>query len=347
MKRFLTISLYLFSLLCGQNNVATTSAAFLEIGAGARSLGMGSAFVSVADDASSIYWNPAGIVNVSQLEVQTYYAPWLVETQFYYGTAVIPMGGLGSLGLTYTAVTMDEMMVRTVEDPEPNKYGQKFDAGNLSLGLAYAKRLTDRFSFGLQTKFIQESIWQMQAKGIAVDIGTLFITKSQLRIGMSVSNFGGKMGMEGINTLVDIDVDENIYGNNDRIDGYLDTGKWPLPLLFRFGLSKELALSLSQKLLLAVDAIHPNNNPEYLNIGLEYSLLDILFLRLGQSHAAYQQKFEDGDGKKYQVGSEQAMSGGFGLKYQIPRGPKIKIDYVFTDFGVFNNVSGYSIGVSF
>ena len=72
---------------------------------------------------------------------------------------------------------------------------------------------------------------------------------------MSVSNFGGKMGMEGINTLVDIDIDENIYGNNDRIDGYLDTGKWPLPLLFRFGLSKELALSPSQKLLLAVDIL--------------------------------------------------------------------------------------------
>jgi|TARA_B110000438_G_scaffold114962_1_gene112621 hypothetical protein len=346
MKKSVIVFLYLLSISSGQNNVATTSAAFLEIGAGARSLGMGSAFVSVADDASSLYWNPAGIVNVSQSEVQTYYSPWLVETQFYYGTAVIPMGDLGSLGLSYTAVTMDEMMVRTVEDPEPNEYGQKFDAGNLSLGIAYAKKLTDRFSFGVQTKFIQETIWQMQARGIAVDIGTLFITKRQLRIGMSVSNFGGKMGMEGINTLVDIDIDENIYGNNDRIDGYLDTGKWPLPLLFRFGLSKELALSPSQKLLLAVDAIHPNNNPEYLNIGLEYNVLDLLFLRLGQSHTAYQQNFEDGE-KEYHEGPEQGISGGFGIKYQIPRGPKIKIDYVFTDFGLFNRISGYSIGVSF
>ena len=56
---------------------------------------------------------------------------------------------------------------------------------------------------------------------------------------MSISNFGGKLGMEGINTLVDIDIDETIYGNNDRIDGYLDASKWPLPLIFRFGLSKE------------------------------------------------------------------------------------------------------------
>ena len=346
MKRLFILTGFCITAVFSQNNVATTSAAFLEIGPGARSLGMGSAFVSVADDASSLYWNPAGIVNVSRPEVQTYYSPWLVETQFFYNTAVIPMAGFGNLGISFTAVTMDEMMVRTVQDPEPNKYGQKFDAGNISMGIAYAKKLTDRFSFGFQTKFIQESIWQMKAQGIAVDIGTLFITKKNLRIGMSVSNFGGKMGMEGINTLVDIDVDENIYGNNDRIDGYLDAAKWPLPLMFRFGLSREFVLNPNMKYLVAVDAIHPNNNPEYLNVGVEYSAMDMVFLRLGQSHTLYQQNFFE-DGVKVHEGSEQGLSVGMGIKYQIPRGPKLRIDYVYTEFGVFNDVQGYSISVSF
>ena len=346
MKRLFILTGFCITVVFSQNNVATTSAAFLEIGPGARSLGMGSAFVSVADDASALYWNPAGIVYVSRPEVQTYYSPWLVETQFYYNTAVIPMGEFGNLGISFTAVTMDEMMVRTVQDPEPSKYGQKFDAGNISMGIAYAKKLTDRFSFGFQTKFIQESIWQMKAQGIAVDIGTLFITKNNLRIGMSVSNFGGKMGMEGINTLVDIDVDENIYGNNDRIDGHLDAAKWPLPLMFRFGLSREFVLNPNMKYLVAVDAIHPNNNPEYLNVGVEYSAMDMVFLRLGQSHTLYQQNFFE-DGVKVHEGSEQGLSFGMGIKYQIPRGPKLRIDYVFTEFGVFNDVQGYSISVSF
>ena len=133
---FLTLTFVLFSFIHSQNNVATTSAAFLEIGPGARSIGMGSAYVSVADDASSIYWNPAGIVNVNKTEIQSFYTPWLVETNFYYNSAVIPMGVFGSLGLSFTAITMDEMMVRTVEEPEPNEYGQKFDAGNISMGIA-------------------------------------------------------------------------------------------------------------------------------------------------------------------------------------------------------------------
>ena len=341
-RKFIVLMVYC-SFLFSQNNVATTSAAFLEIGPGARSLGMGSAYVSVANDASAIYWNPAGIVYVSKPEVQSFYAPWLVETQYYYNTAVVPMGIYGNLGISFTAITMDEMLVRTVQDPEPNKYGQKFDAGNIAMGIAYAKKLTDRFSFGFQTKFIQESIWQMKAQGYAVDIGTLFITKRNLNIGMSISNFGGKLGMQGVNTLVDIDVDETIYGNNDRIDGNLGTIKWPLPLTFRFGISREFTFSPTIKCLLAIDAIHPNNNPEYLNIGMEYLLLNMVSLRLGKSHTLYQLSNGTGDG----IDPEQGFSFGTGIRYKIPRGPLINIDYMLTEFGVFNNIQGYSISLTF
>ena len=329
--------------LFGQNNVATTSAAFLEIGPGARALGMGSAYVSVADDASSLYWNPAGMVSMGRPEVQTFYSPWLVETQFYHNTAVVPLGASGTIGVSFTALTMDEMMVRTVQDPEPSDYGERFDAGNLAMGIAFAKKLTDRFSFGLKTKFIQESIWQMSAQGFAIDIGTLFITKKDLRIGMSISNFGGKLGMEGVNTLVDIDVDENIYGNNDRIDGSLGTSKWPLPLIFRFGLSREFMFTDKFKCLIAVDAIHPNNNPEYLNVGMECSAMDLLFLRIGRSHALYELKFKDGSER----GPENGLSFGGGVRYRIPRGPMLEVNYVLTNFGVFNDIQGYSISMQF
>ena len=347
MKRIMVITVFMVCRLFPQDNVATTSAAFLEIGAGARSLSMGGAYAAVSDDATALYWNPAGIVNIMRPTVQTYYAPWLVDTEFYFGSSVIPMGTFGTLGFSYTAITMDEMMVRTVQNPEPNEYGERFDAGSLALGIAYAKSLTDRFSFGFQTKFVQETIWQMQAKGLAVDIGTLFITKSGIRIGMSISNFGDKMGMGGTNTLVDHDIDETIYGNNEAIDAHLDAAKWPLPLLFRFGLSKELTVSPRSKILVAADAVHPNNNPEYINAGVEFNLWDLIFLRAGQSHLLYKQSSFMIDEEEITIDPLHGVSIGFGLNYQIPRGPKIRIDYVHTDFGIFNSVSGYSINFSF
>ena len=152
MRRYFFIFTIINSLTYGQNNIATTSAAFLEIGAGARSIGMGSAFTAVADDPSTLYWNPAGINIVTTSSYKPFFSPWLVETQYYYNTAVLPVEGYGNLGLSFTALTMDDMMVRTVEEPEPGKYGQKFSAGNIAMGLTFARKLTDRFSFGFKIK---------------------------------------------------------------------------------------------------------------------------------------------------------------------------------------------------
>ena len=85
-----------------------------------------------------------------------------------------------------------------------------------------------------------------------------------------------------------------------------------------------------------------SKNPEYLNVGLEYKIMDMLCLRLGKSHSLY-----DLDSSGKTVGPEHGLSFGTGIKYQIPRGPLLNIDYVFSDFGVFNNIQGYSISLNF
>tara|TARA_Y100001970_G_C14233457_1_gene860263 strand:- start:46 stop:1092 length:1047 start_codon:yes stop_codon:yes gene_type:complete len=342
-----TTIVFMFSLINGQTNVGTTSASFLEIGAGARSLAMGGAYVSLANDVSALYWNPAGIASVSRPSIQLYHAPWLVETDYYHGGSVVPMGGAGALGFSYTVITMKEMLVRTVRNPEPDEYGEKFDAGSLAMGIAYAKNLTDQFSFGFQTKFIQEKIWQMQAKGFAVDIGTLFTTDMGLRIGMSVSNFGGKLGMDGINSAVDYDVDETIYGNNDRIDAHLDAAKWPLPLMFRFGISKDFNLPAKQKIILSADGIHPNNNVERINAGLEYGFSDVLFLRAGRSFLLFGKENLTENEIKTSREQQEELTFGVGINYKIPRGPKLRIDYALIPVGVFDSVTGFSIDISF
>ena len=320
-KRILLVTCFC-GILLAQTNIATTAASFLEIGAGARSLALGGAFVSLANDVSALYWNPAGIVNISRPSVQFFHSPWLVDTEYFFSGMVIPMGSLGVLGLTYTAVVMDEMMVRTVQSPEGT--GEKFDASSLAMGVAYSKRLTDRFSFGIQFKFVQEKIWQMHAKTLSADIGTLFITE----------NFGDKMGLDGINTAIDADVDKNIYGNNDRIDAHLDAAKWPLPLLFRFGVSRDLIFSGDHRFTVSTDANHPNNNVEYVNAGAEYTLKDLISLRIGRSDISNND-------------AEQGLSYGAGINYRIPRGPLVRLDYVFRPFGVFQTVTGFSIDITF
>ena len=152
--------------------------------------------------------------------------------------------------------------------------------------------------------------------------------------------------MEGFDTERDFDIDENIYGNNDRIDAHLDTQGWPLPIIFRAGISKDIINDKIHKLTLAGDAIHPNNNYEYLNFGLEYTFMDMGSIRAGYSNV-FLEEHEDKDKKIIREELSNQFTIGAGFNYKIPRGPRIQIDYVLRDFGVLQSVGGYSLNISF
>ena len=148
------------------------------------------------------------------------------------------------------------------------------------------------------------------------------------------------MKLDGYDTERDFDVDETIFGNNDKIDSHLDTQGWPLPLIFRAGISKDIIDDKIHKLTLAGDAIHPNNNYEYLNFGLEYT-----FMAMGSIRAGYSNVFlEEGDTSDE---LKNQFTIGAGLNYKIPRGPRLQLDYVVRDFGVLQSVGGYSLNISF
>ena len=69
--------------------------AFLRYGVGGRALGMGRAFVAVADDASGVYWNPAGIVGAKRFEVTSMYSNLYYDSQFAQFGFVVPRPGDG------------------------------------------------------------------------------------------------------------------------------------------------------------------------------------------------------------------------------------------------------------
>jgi hypothetical protein len=69
---------------------------------------------------------------------------------------------------------MGDMKVRTVEQPEGT--GENFSAGDIAIGISYARFLTDRFSVGLTAKYIKQSIWHMSSSAFAIDAGTVFRT---------------------------------------------------------------------------------------------------------------------------------------------------------------------------
>jgi len=315
------------------SKVGTTAASFLSIEVGSRALGMGGGFVGMADDASALYWNVGGIARLPRSEVLLSHTRWLADINFDYAGVVLKLGPDQALGFSLTNMTMGEMEVRTVFYPEGT--GERFTASSFALAGSYGWNITDRFSIGFTAKYVHESIWHMRASGFALDVGTLFTTPFRgMRLGMSISNFGTKMRLEGKDTQVTHDIDPVKTGNNDKIIAHLHTDKWPMPLIFRVGVAMELLQDEWNRVSVGVDAIHPNDNTEYLNVGMEYEFRGYFFARAG-----YKSLFlRDG---------EEGLTAGLGLRYPVTATVVLKADVAYCDFGRLDNVQKVSLSLEF
>ena len=313
--------------------VGTTAAGFLNIDVGGRAVGMGGAFVSVADDATAMYWNPAGLANLRRNEAIFSYNNWIADISFNYAGIVLPLNW-ATIGANATFLTMGDMDRTTIDYPMGN--GEKFSAGSYAFGLALAKALTDRFRIGFNFKYIHEYIYNSSATGFAFDVGTLFTTQfNGLQIGMSISNFGTKMRMEGRDLLIQYDINPLIAGNNENINAELKTDSYDLPLMFRVGVSMDVLKGrANSNLILAVDALHPNDDVGYVNLGAIYTFNEMFSLSAG-----YKTLFAKD--------SQEGMSFGIGFDYPLFGKVDVLMNYAFHEFGVLKDVQQFTMGIRF
>jgi hypothetical protein len=280
----------------------TSAAPFLELGVGGRAMGMGQAFTALANDASTLYWNPAGMERLSSNTIGFNYMNWVADMKFVNAAMVIKAGSAGSFGVSITTLSTPEMLVRTVQEPEG--LGLRFDAADMALGISYAKELTDRFSFGGTFKYIERRIWHMSANAIAADFGMLYsMPWDGVQLGISITNFGSKLQMQGVDLVKSIDIDPSMAGNNSAVMTQLRTKEWALPLQFRFGVSYDMLKTETNRFTVAADFLHPNDNNQSVNGGVEYCYNDMLMLRAG-----YQALFLQD--------AEEGLACGIGLKYE-------------------------------
>ncbi len=314
-------------------NRGTTAAQFLKLGVGARPIAMGGAFVAQASDLSALYWNPAGLTNLTGASVQFAHTQYLADINYNFAAFGTNMGGAGVLAAAILYLDSGDMMVRTTRDPEGT--GERFKVHNLALQVSYARALTDRFSIGGNFKFIQERIWHSSASSVAIDIGTLFTTPyERLRLGASFSNFGPKMQMNGRDIIFSEDPTPNQDGVVEIVNSEYLLDRHALPLLFRIGLSWDAVQTSDHRIVLSTDAAHPNDNYEYMNLGAEYDFRGLIFLRGG-----YRNLFET-DG-------EQGPTFGGGLDLRIDNAMRARFDYAFASFGRLDNTHWFTVDLSF
>jgi hypothetical protein len=176
---------------CGVDapNYGIDAASFLRSGIGARALGMGGAFVALADDSSAAFWNPAGLATLKSTHIGAMSTDRFgLGINFQFLGVLTNMGGM-ALGGTLVRSTIDDI---EAVDEDGNFIGILRDDNSVLFG-STAVGIGDIF-VGANAKLYNHTLGEGRAQGLGFDLGGLVwldLKRAQLAIGASISDLGG------------------------------------------------------------------------------------------------------------------------------------------------------------
>ena len=319
----------LSSVVLGQNQkLAQTGMKFLNVGAGAQQTAMGEAVTSIEGSSLSMFYNPAAMARLTSLyDVDLGQTRWIADINHNFASvAISPSNGdYGVFGLTLQFVDYGDLQ-ETMRSGNEQGF---LDLGTFrptasAIGLGYARALSDRFSVGGNVKFVTQNLGDA-ATSLDLQGNPL---KTQSSKDVLVFDFGMlyKTGYKSLNFGVAI--------RNFSQEVRYEREGFQLPLIFKIGVSID-AIDIADldhkmhSLVIGVDATHPRDYPEQVNIGAEYVFMQIVALRGGY--------MSNND--------EYGWTYGMGLQKNFGD-VKLGFDYSYTPFGVFTQVSRISLNLT-
>ena len=266
----------------------------LKIDHGARMAGMGGAFVAVSDNIDAIFSNPAGLTHIERAAFTLGYTRWLMNDYILtggmaYNTAY---GVLGVNVVTFTPKAFEETTIF-----QPTGTGREPDMGDLSLGVVYARKLTDKLSVGSMFRWTQQTLDTDRLNAWDVGVSTYFYTGFRsLRLGMTFENMGK-----------DVKVIDDVR---------------KMPVSFSTAAAMEIVGATGDPTYMTVtfENTYATDfaDPQY-RFGGELWLQNSFALRAG-----YKANFD-----------EESWTVGAGLKFSMPNGRIVQADVAYSDFGTY------------
>ena len=299
-----------------RERAGTTGATFLKIEAGARPVAMGGAFVAVADDANTTYWNPAGLAQLEEREITAMHNEWLQGIRYEFLGYAHPIKSekrVQGFGASVMALYTTGLEERTEETMEPEG---TFAAYDIALAGAYACKVSKALSIGANLKLIHQRIQDETAWGGAIDIGLLYrfpgprkrFSRDTLQLGFAVQNIGPKI---------------KFIKESD-----------PLPLNIKAGIAKTFDLrSIESGLTLAFDVNAPIDNVPNGHFGVEFIYKKMKDISLAGRVGYKTNTIKD-------LNALSGLSAGAGFVWK-----RMAIDYVWVPYGDLGNTHRISLTI--
>ncbi len=311
------------------SRVGTTGWQFLKLPSNAKTASMGGVVSAVsAGNANSVFTNPASIVDVKGYDVSLSRMNWVADIGYQSFSVVKNFEEIGAFGLSLVYLDYGSME-RTENMASYDGAGSylgilpvfdnlgTFTAADFSVGLSYSRQITDKLQVGGTVKYLHQRLDDASTSTWSFDIGTLYYTGlNTLRISFVGKNFGP-------------DAEFGTY--NDRIQ--VQPIKVKLPMLLVIGAAYDVIeenVDSPHKLVTAVEYLKPNDGPDKINLGGEYSFMKTFFVRGG-----YRFNYD-----------EEGLTFGAGINYEISD-MKFKVDYAYVSVGIFKQVHMFTIGMNF
>ncbi|MBH91050.1 MAG: hypothetical protein CMG67_02940 [Candidatus Marinimicrobia bacterium] len=287
-KNYIVIYLTIINIMIAQyERPGSTSAQFLKIDVSPAAAAMAGSYISVANGADALYYNPAAIANMSEkVNLSFNKTNWFAGIVHDYSAIAFNAGRLGSFGALLTRLVTDEMKVRTPMQPDGT--GETFYAGSYRLGAAYARKMTDRVNFGGTFNYIFISLFrEFKQEAVTLELSASYdVGIRDMRFAMKIGNFGSSVKF--VNEI------------------------YEMPTNFSFGLSGNIYDKGPNKFLLSASILKPNDGPPIGLTGFEYSMNQIIFFRGGYNFGHSTATWSMGGGVRFKL-AERHFSTDFSI----------------------------------
>ncbi|MBI5474535.1 MAG: PorV/PorQ family protein [Ignavibacteriae bacterium] len=212
-KRWCVLGFVLASMLSvsvAGTSVGKYAGEFISLGVGGRALGMGGAFVALANDVTSGYWNPAGLSHITYPQISLMHDERYGSLVNYdYGAVALPVGPSTSWGFSVIRLGVDDIMDtrNAAYDPASNVYVDYatyrqnperyridpskvtyFNAADWAFYLTYSKKQSEDFSYGANLKVIRRDLGDASATGLGLDVGLWYTPMDNVLLGANLQD---------------------------------------------------------------------------------------------------------------------------------------------------------------